>query len=465
LKAHPEPFQKEGVRIIEQHGRGLIADEMGLGKTYQSLLIARRNPSWLPQVVVCPAIVKWNWEKEALEKVGLRASVCEGQTPPELKSGIWRGGDSPLFIINYEILKYWVPYFRQIGIKSLVLDECQNVTNRLAQRTKAARTLAKGCEHVLGLSGTPMTNRPAEMFSILNMIWPDEFSQFWDFANRYCRPRITPWGWDFSGAANIDELNERLLKLGMVRRKLAEVKSEMPAIRRSVVLCDLIDEREYRRAYDDVVAFVKGKDPHLYRAAKQGGGFFRVGYLMRLAAKLKMRAVCSWVNNFLENTDRKIVLFTVHRGAAEVLEKRINGQSVVINGGVSHKDRKMRIAQFTRDPKVRVTVASMRACATGLDGLQRAASDAAFVEIGPTPAIHRQAEARLDRMGQTMPVSSSYLVGRGTIEQQACLMLQRKQDISSHVLDGRNVKNELDIHRELIRLVDREKYHGSSIEA
>ncbi len=166
------PYQKRGVLRIERFGgRVLLSDAMGLGKTIQALTWLKRfrkRRKTLPAIVVCPASLKWNWEIETLKHIGVQADILEGVNPPKRFRP-----QSKLIILNYDILKAWLPVLKSWDPQTVVLDECHYAQNRSTQRSKAARNLCESVPYVLALSGTPLTNRPAELWSVLNLIRPN----------------------------------------------------------------------------------------------------------------------------------------------------------------------------------------------------------------------------------------------------------------------------------------------------
>ena len=169
-KITPLPYQREGVKLIEKfNGRVLLADEMGLGKTLQTLWVLERNKDWLPALVVCPASVKYNWEHEALNHTRFRASICEGQKPPQFND-MGFSTQSPLTIINYDILIYWVDYLKKLNFKTIVFDESQMLANPRTKRTKASKKLAKKFKQVIDLRGKPLTNIHSELWPILTIL-------------------------------------------------------------------------------------------------------------------------------------------------------------------------------------------------------------------------------------------------------------------------------------------------------
>lgn len=203
----PFPYQAKGVRKIHHFGgRALIADEMGLGKTLQSLLFAHEVSDARPIIAICPASLKWNWEREAIDHIGMRSHVIEGRTPP-LKFKLRH----PLVIINYDLLQYWLWELLQLQPQLVILDECHKLGNKSTIQTKTSQRLCRDVPYVLGLSGTPLMNRPAELFSVLHILRPEIYNSRTAFEERYCKREWKPWGWQAKGATNVEELHKKLL--------------------------------------------------------------------------------------------------------------------------------------------------------------------------------------------------------------------------------------------------------------
>jgi SWI/SNF-related matrix-associated actin-dependent regulator 1 of chromatin subfamily A len=443
------PYQRQGVQKLEAFGgRGLLADEMGLGKTLQALWYLRRARvgTTLPAVVVCPASVKYGWQYEATTHVGLHSHVLEGIKPPP--GGGW-SNPPPLTILNYDILKHWLPVLRQLKPQCIILDECHYASNRRAQRTKAVQALCRGVPQVLALSGTPLTNRPAELWTVLNVLRPDIFPSFFTYAQRYCDPRRKPWGWEFKGASRLPELHDLLHGTCMVRRRKVDVLQDLPQKFRKVVPMELHGRDEYALANNDFRSWLKQHAAARYATATRAEKLTKIGYLLRLAARLKLPSVVQWANDWLEETGEKLVLFAVHKACIAGLREGIQAASVVVDGSVTGKHRREAVQQFQRDKNCRVFIGNIKAAGTGIDGLQEAASTMAFAEVWWRPADHTQAEDRLHRMGQDMPTDVNYLIAGDTIEEQLCRVVQRKQAVLADVLDG-GTADDLDVLDKLL---------------
>tara|TARA_R110002020_G_scaffold12409_1_gene45461 strand:+ start:833 stop:2185 length:1353 start_codon:yes stop_codon:yes gene_type:complete len=435
-------YQKDGVRSLEKfNGRALLADEMGLGKTIQALWYFKRNQT-SPIIVICPASLKWNWAREASVHIGERAEILEGRKPPRKK--VFK--QNPFVIINYEILGPWLDYLLELEPKLVVLDECQYVKNRRAKRTRHVKQLIKSVPHVLALSGTPLTNRPAELWTTLNMIRPDLFKSFMSYALEFCNAKRTPWGWEYKGAKNLEKLNGILTENCMVRRRKADVLKDLPAKSRHVVPVPLGNRKEYDEAEDDLILWLSKYSKRKANAASRAERLVKMGYLKRLAAELKIKAMTDWIDSFLEETDEKLVVFAIHKNIINALRERYP-KAVLVTGDVTGKKRQRAVDKFQRHKGTRLFIGNIQAAGVGLT--LTASSTVLFAEIGWTPGEHVQAEDRIHRIGQTNPASCYYLIGVNTIEERLSRIIQEKQLVLSATLDGGTTNEQLDIFDQL----------------
>ena len=430
----PYPYQTEGVHRMEEFGiRALLADEQGLGKTLQSLLVLQRNQErCLPCIISCPAHLKWNWAREIKVHIGMRAEILEGTRPPT-------GGfhqQHKILILNHEILKFWAPHLVTLNPGLVVLDECQAFSSRVSQRTKAARVLCRTAPHVLALSGTPITNRTAELWSILNLIRPDLYPAFWPFAMQFCGPKRNFWGWEFKGATNLGKLHKGLNENLMIRRLKADVLQDLPTKRRSIVPLPLADEEEYKEARDDYLGWIKKRDPTRLGRAEKAEQLGKIGDIRQIVGRLKLPAVCSWVKDFLDGSDAKLVLYAYHRKVITELEEQFANQCVRVDGSVTGQKRQHAVDKFLRDKRTRLFIGQIRAAGTGWNA--KGVSDFAFCELDWTPGWHLQAEDRghgLFRGREGIRTHSRYLTAGGTFEAGMVKLLVSKQKTLNNVLD------------------------------
>jgi SWI/SNF-related matrix-associated actin-dependent regulator of chromatin subfamily A-like protein 1 len=450
------PFQKEDVESVidtwnrHSHIRSLFSHEMGLGKCIMSSYIIKTIQQLRPILIICPAFLKLQWQEE-LKRFNIKSRILNGQFPStkELKF--------PVLIINYDILGYWFEKLRKIGFQLVVGDEVQYISGFRSQRSRAMKKLCKKVPHLLFLSGTPLSNKPWELFPAINILWPKEFPSSFAFGWEYCQGEKQFGHWKFSGAKNLIGLHKRLLRLGMIRRTKEEVLKELPKLRKSVVLLDLDDRSQYEHAEEDLIGWLRSVDPVKAERAARNERMVKFGYLLRLAARLKMNRVFDWVDSWLENSDGKLLIGAWHRKAEPIIPKlmeRYGKLAVTIHGGISMKERQEAERKYQSDKDIRICVGQIKACGVGLN--LTATTDEALIELGWTPGAIQQFIARGHRIGTLKPVSVYFLIAQGTIEQKLCKLLQKKEKILNQVLDGvvdrvssMNIYNAL--HKEMMK--------------
>lgn len=434
----PFRYQIKGVRkITKLNGRALLCDSMGLGKSLQCLLFAEANPDMRPMIIVCPASLKWNWQREVLKHTGKRSSVLETTRPPE------KGIDSRLLsknilIINYDILHAWLPLLRSLKPQLIVLDEVQKIKGLRTRRTKTCRNLCRGVPHIIGVSGTPMVNRPVELWPILNILRPDLWPSFYTFGHAHCKPELTPWGWKYNGAEKLDVLYETLRKNVMIRRLKEDVMDQLPAKSRHVILLDLPNRKEYDHAVNDFASWLRSQPNVRIDRALRAQAITKITYLKGLIGRLKMPIVTGWVQDYLESTGEKLLLFGVHQAFVNGMAEQFGAKAVAVNGNVTGNKRQRAFDQFNRDKRVRLFVGNIDAAGTGWSC--PSASATAFGEFGWTPGEHSQAEDRVHGIGRGVAnkVSTAwYLVAKGTLEEKLVSVIQEKQKNLDLTLDGR----------------------------
>lgn len=440
----PYRFQRRDLRKVDRFGgRALIAWDMGTGKTYSSLLYAVNYLSPKGRiVVVCPASVKEHWKREAARHFAIRSDVLETRTPSD---GVARSR-SRIYIVNYDILgnpkarrkKTWVRFLRRAKPELVILDECHYLISRDSQRTRAVRWLCEGAPHVLALGGTPLTNNPAQLFPVLNILRPDRFRSFFGFAFEYTNPKKTPWGWKFKGGKNLEKLHRRLKHHVMVRRRKEDVLEDLPPKSRIVVPLPIKDRKEYDAAVGEVSGWLRATG--LAKALGQGRAqaLLKATMLKGLICRLKFDSVVSWVENFLNGSDGKLVVFaSLNQSMMFPLYERFPDNSVLVTGKVRGKKRQEAVDRFVHDKKVRLFLGNVLAAGVGIDGLQQVCDTVAFADLAWTPGAHAQAEDRIYRIGQSRAVQCYYLIAEKTVEERLLQKIQDTQAMIDEVIDGR----------------------------
>jgi hypothetical protein len=432
------------------------------GKTIEALATLQAKQAF-PAIIICPASLKLNWAKEIRQWL------------PGRSYAVWNGkqqAGSDIVIINYDIVKKHGEKLAALGAKAVVLDESHYCKNGKALRTKAVAALAKNIPLKLALTGTPVLNRPSELISQLDILGRlDDMGGFWPFAKRYCDAFKGEWGWDFSGADNLEELNEKLRASCMVRRLKKDVLSELPAKQRTEIPLEITNRREYDKAERELIAWLrqdavedkaflaslkglseeeKKRDRHAKAdsaemAARRAEQLVKIEALKQLAWKGKMAGAISWVTDTLES--EKLVLFCWHKEAVAALQEEF--KCPVITGEVSIEERQRAVEKFQSDETCRLIVLNIRAGGVGLT--LTAASNVAFLEMGWTPADHDQAEDRCHRMGQTDHVTAWYLIGERTIDERIMALVNEKRAIVEQATDGTGEGGSVSVLKELVR--------------
>jgi len=459
ILTEPYPFQIEGVEAIERFdGRALLADSMGLGKSLQALLYAHRNPALLPIVIVCPAGLKYNWERECRVHFGLGAAVVGGLSPR--RGGSW--SRRKVVIVNYDILapserkgvhrEGWVDALTSLNPQLIIIDESHYLLDTKSARSRACRLLCRNVPHVLALSGTPIGNRPRELFVTLNILRPDLFPSFWPFGHKFCAPRRTPWGISFDGASNLDVLNRLLVDNLMIRRRKEDVLKQLPPKARHVVPLGIERRKEYELAQRSFGLWLAKFHPKKRKKSLRAAALVKLAALKKLAAQLKLKAVFDWVDGFLHDSEEKIILYAVHHSVLGELEKRYKDCCVRVDGTITGHKRQNAVDKFLTNGKCRVFLGQIKA--TGVGWSAKGVSTTAFVEYAWSPATHTQAEDRTHGIGrgqEGIHSRSFWLVAKGTIEERLVGLLQAKQKTINRTIDGRGKGDNLSVFDQLIK--------------
>lgn len=440
------PFQEEGVEMIYNfRGRALLADQMGLGKTLQSLCWLARTPKHRPVVILCPASMKYTWQSEARTHFGLHAEVLEGRNKRV------RQLPASIVILNYDILGSWLKVLREARPTTVIIDECQFIKSLKAKRTKHTLKLAENARSVVALSGTPLTNRPIELWPVLRAVRPDLFPSLEKYAWEFCAPRWTFWGWRFDGAANLKKLHRVLRQECMIRRLKKDVLPQLPAKQRKFVCFRLADkdQQTYEEAERDFLKWLEKISPARAKRAERAEALAKIGYLVRLAARLKLPWTVRWIEDFFEsNPGEKLVTFTMHTFVIEHLQAKFGDRCVVVNGEVTGRKREESIRQFRSHRKKDLFLGNWLAAGVGLT--LTASNNVAGLDFPWTPAELLQGEDRIHRIGQLKKSLIHYLIAQGTIEEKQISIQRRKAKILDAVLDGRGSGSDLDIFSEIL---------------
>lgn len=420
------PYQKEAIQFLRYNkGRGLLAEDMGVGKTAEALAWIKLVQPKGPSIMIVPSITKPGWKQSFERWVGTNVEILNGKKPYPLQMRTH-------YIINWEILQYWVHELLCFPFSTVVADESQYVGNNKAKRTKALKMLAKKFKYFIPMSGTPINSKPAQFFPILNLLDPAEFPSEWRFLNRYCDPKSNGFGMTYKGATNTEELHSKVKKL-MIRRMKRDILKDLPPVTHQVLPLDLGSSIKKYKKLEQV--FYDTYDPHSTFTLQMENDFNNIKIQM---FDWKFDSICKWIDDFLES-GCKLLVGCWHKHVITTLYTKYKSNAEMINGSITGKKREKALDNFYN--KVDILFLQMKSGGVGLDGLQNVCSDCTFVEFGDTPTIMDQFVARLDRSGQTLPVNVTYLVGQDTMEEDLMESIDEVRNNISAVVDGRPAKD------------------------
>lgn len=449
--------QKTGIEFLLKNPKSILADEMGLGKTRQAVLAAGVCGSNMA-LVVCPASLKINWQREInmvytedVVAVLSGGDVDEAQEKVESSNSAW-------IVINYDILEKHRPWLEQRiakgEIETVIFDEAHYIKDTKTIRTKAALAVAENAKRIYMLTGTPVMNRPIELFSLLRALkhplaWderkaPSKLRR--EYSVRYCDGKIRMIMrrgggvlrfWEEKGATRLPELRE-LTRDIFLRRTKAEVLNLPPKIL-SVVECHLDAEHRklYETAWDEYIEYVQ-KNP-LKRDVEDifsAQGLIETGKLKQVCSRAKIDRIVNDVENAVDQ-DSKVIIFsqyteTIARIASALRAKKIG--TVTLTGADDMKARQEAVDGFQKSEDIKVFVANIKAGGVGLN--LTAASQVMFADMEWSPGLNMQAEDRAHRIGQNGTVNIYYYVTRDTIEEYIVDLLLTKQGTIGTITGG-----------------------------
>lgn len=441
------PYQRAGVKYASESRRCFIADDMGLGKTLQAIATLEHCGDAYPAVIVCPPTLVLNWKKE-YEKWLPDRKVATVKNRSEFPDGAY-----DVVIVGYSNIHAWANKLQKH--RGYVFDESHYCKTPDAQRTKAAVKMARTAPSdgvILCLTGTPITNRPAEYAPQLDILGKlGDFGGKWGFYRRYCAAFRDRFGqWNILGNSNLDELNDRLRGTCYIRRTKDQVLDELPPVRHNTLMVEGTEAglKEYRKAEADIINYLMdrareiaeelGLSPNsaAVRAkmrAERNEHLVRIGVLRKLAAKAKMPAVTEWIESRIEE-GHKVVVAAHHREIVDELAQKYG--NLKIQGGMSVEDVEENKKMFQEKAVAEspVIVLSIQAAKTG--HTLTASQDVLFVELPWTPSDVDQTYSRCHRLGQLGSVTATYVLCAGTIDQKIYDSIASKRGIVDAATEG-----------------------------
>jgi len=436
------PHQIEGVAFLLGRTRAILADDMGLGKTRQAIVALRQVAPRGPYLVVCPASVKRNWAREIdLAAPGASTHIIDrSQELPEAPAWV---------IINYDILGKHIDSLGSVPWAGLVFDEAHYLKNHRSARSRLARQIADRAKAnsdahpaVYLLTGTPLTNRPRDLFVLLQLAGHPLGRSFLSFAKRYCAAERNEYGWETRGASNIEELTVQLHGV-MLRRSKDDVLSLPPKIRTwlPVDVPKGTGVRDMRKVVELMVGdseLAPGSTVDERRL--RGRLLAAVTRARQTLADAKVSATLDLVTGAVEQGE-KVIVFSCFEEPVQKIVEAFRGSAVLLTGETPAEKRQAIVDRFQQEERIRVFVANI--IAGGIGTNLTAATQVVFNDLDWVPANHWQAEDRAYRIGQTRTVNVTYMVAAGTIDDFVQMVLEKKARLVSAIVDGRAMAQDL----------------------
>jgi SWI/SNF-related matrix-associated actin-dependent regulator 1 of chromatin subfamily A len=453
MKLEPYQYQLEGVRYALDHKRCIFGDQPGLGKTLQAICTvikahkeAQRYGESFPTLVICPAALKVNWQREFKKFADIDAIILDDsnryswQRFWELTKG---NGESiaPVFIVNYESLKKFfvkriknttrftlssIEFDERVNLfKSVIIDESHKCKSSKTQQSKFVEGICKGKQWIFALTGTPVVNNKKDLIQQLKILGRlDDFGGYKQFVARYCDgPKMS---------SNMRELNYRLSVCCFFRREKAKVLTQLPDKMRQYITCDITNRKEYTDAEQDVIKYLRqyknANDDKIQRAMR-GQVMVRMGILKQIAAKGKIKAVSEFIHDVIDGGE-KLIMFAYLKDVVEALKQEFP-DAVTVTGSDNIQQKQHAVDSFQNDPNCKLIILNYKSGGTGLT--LTAASRVGFIEFPWTYSDCEQAEDRAHRNGQKNAVNCYYFLGDKTIDRYMYNVIQSKKDIANEV--------------------------------
>jgi superfamily II DNA or RNA helicase len=442
-------YQKIGyqwLRTIDALGfGGILADDMGLGKTLQVLTMIQASKDEDSEadskssIVVCPASLVLNWESEATKFTpGLTLSVIIG-TAAERQRLIESSGSSDLILTSYDLLKRDIQIYEGMEFRYVIIDEAQYIKNQTTQNAKAVKLLRGRTK--LAMTGTPVENSLAELWSIFDFVMPGYLYNYNHFRKKY-EIGITKRG----DEEQIERLRS-LVRPFIMRRLKSNVLKELPEKIESIHYSTM--ESEQRKVY--LAALAQAKKELSKKLKEAGAGKSRI---IVLAALTRMRQICcdpslvfegysggsAKLNACIEliescmESGHRILLFSQFTSMMAIIEAELRKRDIRYYhlDGSTPKTERMALVNNFNSGDTPIFLISLKAGGTGLN------LTGADIVIHYDPwwniSAQNQATDRAHRIGQTNSVQVFKLIAKDTIEERILDMQKRKADLADTVI-------------------------------
>ena len=457
-------YQAEGVAYGMEKLHFINGDAPGLGKSFQTIATIYALNAW-PALIICPASLRRNWQLEWEKFVGIKAMILNDSVKKTWPT-FYEMGMCKVFIVNYESLKKYfvldivknekgkfklsnVKFNSNINIfESVAIDELHKIKDPTTMVSKLVRGVCAKKKVVIGLTGTPIVNKPKDLVAQLLAIGQLEAvaGNYKHFMNRYCG------GMAGAGATNLEELNYKLKTTCFFHRLKKDVLKDLPDKVHQIVYCDITTRDEYNKASTDLANYLKeNKDKTDAEVAKsmRGEVMVKIGILKQISARGKMNEVSEYIEEIVD-ADEKVGVFLHHKEIATFVKQKFP-TTLLYTGAQSDEEKDRAVHEFQKCKKCNVRfenhinsdhehvpsdskIIALSTKAGGVGLTLTAASRMAVLELPWHPADCEQIESRFHRMSQKNSVQCTYFLGKDTIDEHIYDIIEKKRAIADTVL-------------------------------
>lgn len=410
-----------------------------------STIIAALETGAKKILIVCPASLKINWQREIENYTDRSVYISEGKKYSD---------EHDFVIINYDILKNFHDVKKREEstiLKSkfdlVIMDESHMISNPQAARTKIVNDIAVSIERVWLLTGTPMTSRPMNYYNLLSLVESPVAANWMAYARRYCNGFQFNVGsrkvWNVAGASNLDELRDRTQT--HILRRLKDDVLDLP---------EKIITPVYLRLKSDNYEELMGEYFDWYDKSGDESNsltiqFSKIMKVRKVIAQEKVKTTIELAENILEQ-GKKVIIFTNFTDTLHEIYNHFEKQAVYLDGSCSKHHRQKSVDDFQENDKIKVFVGNLKAAGVGIT--LTAAEAVIMNDLSFVPAEHAQAEDRSHRIGQKNSTSVYYPLFENTIEGVIYDILNRKKKIISTVM-GDDIMDDASSIEEMLNII------------
>lgn len=425
---------------------GILADDMGLGKTLQSIVYMAANKE-RPYLIVCPSSLVYNWQEE-IEKFApfLKTVIVVGA--PEERVATINSAKKDLsidvVITSYPLIRRDIEAYADIQFHTMFIDEAQFIKNANSRNAKSVKAIQ--AKHKFALTGTPIENSLAELWSIFDFIMPFYLFTSSKFQSIYEKPIIKD-----GNEEALSDLN-RHIRPFILRRMKKEVLSELPDKVETKYMTEMTDNQ--KKVYAAYLANIRND---LFKDGAEGG--FERKKIEILAALTRLRQICCHPSTFIENykggsgkmellmeilpdiigAGHRVLIFSQFTSMLHLIEEELKKTEFtyfILEGSTNIETRKEYVKSFNEGERD-IFLISLKAGGTGLNLV--GADTVIHFDPWWNPAVEEQATDRVYRIGQTNSVQVIKLITRDTIEEKIYKLQKKKKELSDSVIQSKEV--------------------------